>query len=62
MGVKCQASALVQQGVVIAAGGRLTQRLSGGHQQALGQMTGAQTGLFTKVLRPVHLSQQGPSQ
>ena len=50
--------ALVHQGVVIAAGVLLIKGLCGGHQQALGQMAGADAGLLLQAVLSVDLGQQ----
>ncbi len=54
-----QAGALLQDGIVVAAAFFLIQRNSGGHQEALGQLTGRQAGLLRQIVLTDVLRHQG---
>ena len=54
-----QTGSLLQDGPVISPGGFLPERYGGGHQQALGQLSGRQAGLLRQVVFPDVLRRQG---
>ncbi|CDB30726.1 unknown [Firmicutes bacterium CAG:137] len=54
-----KACALPQNGPVVAAAGFLLQRLCGGHEEALDQMTAGYTGLLIQLITPDVSGNQG---